>query len=113
MAVMRMAKESLVLRASDGTRELVRVSYVAFEHWNTSDKTQKAYDVLVSGKVVGHVESAVASTNRLHGLIRVPGKGRHAWAWRRADGKENGAGRYASTRSNAVAELLGFVSVAR
>jgi len=77
-------------------------------HWKTHEPSMKAYDVHVDGEHVGYIERAIESTDRHYGRIRVPGKGRPAWAWRRADGTGNSPGVYASTRADAVAHLLGY-----
>lgn len=68
-----------------------------------------AYDVLEGGEVRGYIERAVESTDRHSGRIRVPGKGRLAWAWYRAeDGKRNSPGTYEHNRAYAVARVLGW-----
>lgn len=91
----------------------VTIAYVEREHWDTvgtspAGRPWKAYDVIVDGEPVGHVEQAEESTDRHYGRIRVPGKGRVAWGWRTSDGKRNAAGCYEATRSSAVARMLGY-----
>lgn len=84
-----------------------KIEYESRPHWNTSDPKMKAYNVYVGGKHVGYIERAVASTDRQVGRIRVPGKGRLAWGWCRADGTRNSPGVYEPNRVMAVARLLG------
>lgn len=93
------------------TWRTVEVEYVKTSHW---DDESAAYNVVIDGKVVGKIERATESTDRHYGMIRVPGKGRPAWSWKRAKKSrrkdvrdENYPGSYASTRAQAVAELLG------
>ena len=66
----------------------------------------KAYNVRVAGVLVGRIERAVESTDRHYGMIRVPGRGRLAWAWRALDGRCNSPGLYEPTRAAAVQRLM-------
>lgn len=105
--------ERLQLSHYDGASRVVEVVYVPRRHWRGADSRfgqLKAYDVTADGQPVGYVEQTIESTDRQAGRIRIPGRGRVAWAWRRADGKTNGAGVYEVTRRSAVANLLGFTS---
>lgn len=77
------------------------------------DPTMKAYDVVArNGRVLGRIERATESTDRHYGRIRVPGKGRPAWAWARYKTGEapryNYPGCYESNRAMAVARMLGY-----
>ncbi len=114
----RMSRETIeVVSGGYGrkyTHRTVEVEYVKTDHW---DGESAAYNVVIDGKVVGKIERAMTNTDRHYGMIRVPGKGRPAWSWRRAKKSrrkdvrdENYPGSYASTRAQAVAEILGGVS---
>lgn len=89
----------------------VAVVYTPTAHWRTGD--WRAYDVTVDGADVGRIEQALESTDRQAGRIRIPGRGRLAWAWHREDGTRNAPGLYARTRREAVAELLGYSSATK
>lgn len=77
------------------------------------DPTMKAYEVVArNGRVLGRIERTIESTDRHYGRIRVPGKGRLAWAWARyrtgEAPKYNYPGCYESNRAQAVARMLGY-----
>lgn len=110
-------KERLRLRHySFGERKpdkVVDVEYVRKPHdrtgsLNAAGRAWVAYDVLVDGELCGSIAQATKSTDRNYNRIRVPGKGRVAWSWTRADRTSNRAGCYERTRRNAVAELLEY-----
>lgn len=70
--------------------------------------SRRTYDVVVEGEVVGRITRATQNTDRKYGRIRVPGKGRPAWSWRRSDGRNNPPGMYSGNRRDAVARILGY-----
>lgn len=88
--------------------------YLGGNDWsrNRNGNPWRAYEVLHNGKVIGKVEQVTESTDRKSGRIRVPGKGRLAWAWTRKPyhiaSNSNSPGLYARNRNDAVAELLGY-----
>lgn len=106
--------KSFTLRKYGSTATVtVSVEFVRTEHWS-SDPKMTAYEVVVGGETVGKIERATESTDRHYGRIRVPGKGRLAWGWSRADipfnkeGHSHRPGVYESNRANAVARVLGY-----
>ena len=97
---------------------VVTVDLVRVPHWS-SDERRTAYDVYEGDVKIGTIERAKESTDRHYGRIRVPGKGRLAWAWHRPspvgrrgaylDGvNENRPGCYESNIANAVARLYRY-----
>lgn len=87
----------------------VEVELRQVTHWNQRDR---AYEVIVLGETEprGKIERALENTDRHYGRIRVPGKGRPAWAWRRSwpERKSNSPGVYEHNRAYAVARVLGW-----
>lgn len=84
-------------------------------------RKMSAYDVYVGGEWgmwnVGRIEHAVESTDRhpRGSRIRIPGRGRLAWAWRSEIRKDkygnaatNAPGLYCSSRRAAVARIMGY-----
>lgn len=90
----------------------VEVEYGPADHWasgtNAADRPWRAYAVTVDGVEVGRVEQTTQSIDRHYGRIRLPGRGRVAWQWRRADGTREKVWSPEATRSTAVARMLGY-----
>jgi hypothetical protein len=78
-------------------------------HWRTSDPSMKAYDVIaLNNRVLGKITREIENTDRHYGRIRMPGKGRLAWGWRRTNGHGNSPGLYARNIPHAIAKMMGF-----
>lgn len=106
-----MGARPLRLRVVVGVEETLTLTirYVERPHWNASNPRMKSYEVYVDGVHVGHIDRATESTDRHAGRIRIPGKGRLAWAWYNPfTAKRNSPGLYASNRIGAVRGLLGI-----
>lgn len=65
---------------------MLTVEFCEVEHWaaeiglDERVPNPKAYDVVVDGKIIGRIERAILSTDRIYGRIRSPGKGRPGWS---------------------------------
>lgn len=103
----------------------IAVEFRAIRHWmyrddrndfsfNPAGGRWTAYEVVVNGRVKGTVEQSTISTDRHYGRIRVPGKGRVGWSWRKKLRRNQRDERYRThgsgehSRASAAAHVLGY-----